>query len=194
MIFSSSVVFAQSDNVSSKGSLGVQLGASVTYYYGSGDRNFGDFEDNRVNWQINSMLGFSIAKNASGKRTYLGAFGTYGFTNENMIRQVFKDQGYTTISPNQSTTNNYFLLEGGILIAEKFRVSTGIGQQNFDEQTLISSNGIRTSERLLKFNSTTVGFQFNFSSMAWVINCNIASSKDFNSSVITPSTGLTFAF
>jgi hypothetical protein len=170
------------------------LGASVSYYYGPGDRNFGKFEDDRVNWQLNGMLGLTIARDNSGRRTVIGAFGNYGFSNEKTINHLFADQDYITTAISQSTANNYYQIEGGILFAEIFRISTGVGQQNFDGQTLISSNGISTNEKYLKYNSSTVGLQFNISSISWTINCNFAYGQDFDHTVITPATGLVLRF
>lgn len=174
--------------------INISLGAALTYYYGQGNRNIGKFENERLNWQVNAMAGFTIATNQSGKRTMIGIFGAYGFNNDKTVSNILSDHKYITTATQQSTANNYFHLEGGLLIGEVLRVSTGIGQQNFDEQTLISSSGSITRTNVLKYNSSTIGFQFKFGSVSWVINCNIASGKDYNTTIITPSTGLQFIF
>lgn len=36
--------------------------------------------------------------------------------------------------------NNFYRLEGGLLLGEIFRVSTGVGQPMFNEQTLVSGS------------------------------------------------------
>ncbi len=202
ILFSTQHLFAQNnsrDNNSTKdgnnnSGIVVSLGAAVTYYYGPGDRNFGKFENNRVNWQLNGMLGLTIARDKSGKRTLIAAFGNYGFNNEKTINQIFNDQGYTTGAASQSSSNNYYQVEGGLLFAEVFRISTGVGQQNFDSQVLISSNGINTDAKFLKYNSSTAGFQFNIGSISWTINCNFAYGQDYDHTVITPYTGLVLRF
>lgn len=177
--------------VNRRNTLGFSIGAAVNYYYGLTDRNFGDFSDERVNWQLNGMLGLALAQDRNGNRTMLAAFGTYGFNNANTLRQIFDDQGYTSAAVSQNDINNSYSLEGGIIIAELIRVSTGIGQQNFDEQSLVHSGGdVRTGEKSLRYNSTTVGFQFNFNSLGLNINCNFASGRDFERTIITPSAGL----
>lgn len=172
----------------------VGLGAAVTYYYGPGDRNFGSFDNDRVNWQINGMIGFTLARDKSGRPTRLAAFGTYGLNNSFTMNTIISDQQYTTSASTQSSSNNYFQLEGGLIIANILRISTGVGQQNFNSQTLVSSSGIIVNESNIKYYSSTIGFQFNIGSASWVINCNIASGKDYNKTVITPYTGLMFQF
>jgi hypothetical protein len=173
----------------------VSLGATVNYYYGPGDRNFGKFENERINWQLNAILGYTIGMSKAGKRTQVAAFGHYGFNNNNTINNFINDQGYTTTATSQSSANNFFQLEGGIIIADLIRVSTGIGQQNFDQQTLLSPAGNKPNAKLLKYNSSTIGLQFNLSnSVQWVINCNFASGKDLDNTVLTPASGLQFRF
>ena len=124
----------------------------------------------------------------------MGVFGNYGINNAKTIIKIINYQGYTISAASQSSANNYYQLEGGFLIAEIFRLSVGIGQQNFDSQTLISSSGASNKEKLFKYNSATVGFRFNFGNASWLIDGNIASGKDYNTTVITPSTGLMFRF
>jgi len=140
------------------------------------------------------MLGYTIARDRLEKRTIIAVFGNYGFNNNHTINQIFQDQDYVTNTSEQSTVNNYFLLEGGLLIGEIFRISTGVGQQNFDNQVLVDKNGISDTKKLFKYNSTTVGFRYSFGKVTWVIDCNFASGDDFDNTLILPSTGLMFLF
>ena len=184
-------VQAQENTTIPRSSIGISIGALGNYYYGPGDRNLGDFENNRLNYQLSGMLGITLSRDKNDHRTMLAGFGTFGLNNDKTISNILADQNYTTSATTQSNKNNLYLLEGGLLIAEVFRISTGIGQQNFDEQTLIASDGtIMTDQRSLKFNSTTVGFNFNLASVAITVNCNFASGKDFVRTVIIPSAGI----
>lgn len=195
--FSALCAMAQNNKNDDRNSSGLALsiGASATYYYGPGSRNFDKFEDERVNWQLNGMLGITIARDGGGRRTMLGAFGNYGFNNRQTLTQLFDDQDYIPIVLfEQSATNNFYQYEGGVLIAEILRLSTGLGQQNFKEQALISSDGISISKTDLKYYSSTVGLNLNFGAVAWVINCNFAYGKDYEKTVLTPSTGLMLRF
>lgn len=176
------------------GGLALAIGGSATYYYGPDSRNFDKFENDRVNWQLNGMLGVTIARSKSGRRTMLAAFGAYGFNNRNTITQLLKDQDYVSAALNQSGSNNFYQYEGGVLIADVLRLSTGLGQQNFTEQALASTDSIRLNATHLKYYSSTVGLNLNFGSVAWVINCNFAYGKEFNHTVLTPSTGLMLRF
>jgi hypothetical protein len=188
------VLLSVAQTNSGSNDLAISLGASVTYYYGPGDRNFGKFEDDRVNWKINAMLGYVLVSNKEGKQTILSAFGNYGLNNAKTLNHIFSDQGYTSTAVSQSSVNNYFQLEGGVVIAEILRLSTGVGQQNFDSQTLTRGTATLTDAKSLKYNSSTIGFQFSLGKAKWVIDCNFAYGQDFEKTVINPSTGLLFRF
>lgn len=174
--------------------LALSVGAAATYYYGQSSRNFDKFEDDRVNWQLNGLLGITVARDKGGRRTMLTAFGAYGFNNGKTISRLFADQQYVTAVLNQSSSNNFYQLEAGIIIAEVLRISSGVGQQNFNEQALVSSSGIKPNAKFLKYYSSTAGLNLNLGSIAWIINCNFAYGKDFNRTVLTPSTGLMLRF
>jgi hypothetical protein len=182
------------DKGANSSGLALSIGGSATYYYGPGSRNFGKFERDRVNWQVNGLLGITIARDKGGHRTMLAAFGTYGFNNRSTMKQILADQGYISTALEQSTSNNFYQLEGGLLIAEVLRLSTGVGQQNFNEQTLASTDGIQFNTSSLRYLSSTVGLNLNLGSVAWVINVNVAYGKDFEEAVLTPSTGLMLRF
>lgn len=189
-------VFAQNNDVyNRKSGLALELGASVNYYYGQPGTNINTYDNNRLNWQLDGMLGFTIARDKSDRRTIIAAFGDFGFNNENTITNLLADQQYTSPAGKQASVNNFYRVEGGILIADMIRISTGIGQQNFNTQTLVSSsNGVLINASSLRYNSSTIGFKLNFGPVAWTINCNIAYGQDFNKTVITPESGLMLRF
>jgi len=171
------------------------VGASVNYYHGPGNRNFGKYDNDRVNFQVNGMLGLTLATDKQGRKTRIAAFGGLGFNNRETMNNIFADQGYQPILTDQQQSNNFYLLEGGLIIVDKFRISTGVGQQNFQQQALLGPDGqLRGNTSSLQYNSTTVGFIFNLNPFALNLNCNIASGKDFEKTVITPSAGLMFKF
>ncbi|MDQ6815129.1 MAG: hypothetical protein M3040_15440 [Bacteroidota bacterium] len=187
---------AQDKSSNKKSGIAISLGAAANYYYGPGDRNFGDFENERVNWQLNSMLGVTLARDKNDRRTMLAAFGAFGFNNASTVSHILSDENYITSQiGGQRNTNNFYQLEGGLLIAEILRISTGVGQQNFDKQILVNTNGtIIPKATSLMYNSTTVGFNFNFSAVVLNINANFASGKDFEKTLITPSAGVMLRF
>lgn len=174
--------------------IAISLGAAANYYYGPGDRNFGEFDNDRLNYQLNGMLGLTIARYKNDHRTMIAGFGTFGLNNDKTVKQIFKDQGYITSALDQNSTNNVYQIEGGLLIGEVFRISTGVGQQVFDKQALVSSDGIELQATSLKYNSTTVGFNFGVSSVAIIINCSFHYGQDFNKTVVVPSAGLMLRF
>lgn len=181
-------------NDSRKNGLVVSLGAAANYYYGPGDRNLGEFENNRLNWQANGMLGLTIARDKNDRRTMIAGFGSFGVNNDETVKNILNDQEYISLATDQSSSNSVYQLEGGLLIAEVFRISTGAGQQVFNKQTLVSKEGIETEATSLKYNSTTVGFNFNVSAVAITINCSFHYGQDYNKTVIVPSAGLMLRF
>ncbi len=185
----------QNDNNDSKNSgIVISLGAAGNYYYGEGNRKFGKYESARLNWQANGMLGLTIARDKSGHRTMLAGFGSFGMNNGETVNHIFDDQGYVTLAPNQNSNNNVYSIEGGLLIGEVFRISTGVGQQVFNKQTIASDNGIQFQATSLKYNSTTVGFNFNISAVAVILNCSFEYGQDYTKTVIVPSAGLMLHF
>lgn len=189
-----SVFSANAQNNSKSNGIVVSLGAAGNYYYGPGDENFGKFDNDRLNWQLNGMLGLTIARDKNDHRTMLAGFGSFGLNNNQTVAHIFEDQGYVTSALGQNSSNNVYTLEGGLLIAEVFRISTGVGQQVFNKQTIASGNGIQTEASSLKYNSTTVGFNFNVSVVAITINCSFNYGQDYNKTVIVPSAGLMLHF
>lgn len=188
-------VYGQQTSLSSRTSgLAVGLGGTVNYYYGQADQNIGAFDQDRINWEINGLAGVTLARNAAGKRTLLALTGTLGFLNAFSMQQLLKDQGYTTSASSQSHINNYYLLEGGIIINEILRISTGVGQQNFSNQTLTDANGSVMQTSHIQFQVTTIGLQFNIGNAWWMFNCHVMYGKDFSHTIIVPQTGLMFLF
>ncbi|MBX5439437.1 MAG: hypothetical protein IRZ29_07845, partial [Thermoflavifilum sp.] len=166
----------------------------INYYYGLPNENIGSFDQDRINWEINGLVGITLARNQKDKRTMLAAFGTLGFNNAQTTSKLIQDQKYTSSSTKQSHINNYYQLEGGLIIDEILRISTGVGQQNFQTQTLTSSDGVQTQKNHLTYQVTTIGFQLDLGKVWWTIDCHIAYQKDFTNTIIIPKTGLLFQF
>jgi hypothetical protein len=181
-------------NDSRSSGIAVSLGAAANYYYGPGNQNFDKYQSDRLNWQINGMLGLTIARSQSGRRTMIAGFGSFGMNNNETIQHIFEDQKYITTATDQNSANNVYNIEGGLLIGEVFRVSTGVGQQIFNKQTLVSDDGVNFETTYLKYNSTTLGFNFNVSAVSVIINCNFQYGQDYTKTVIVPSAGLMLRF
>ena len=185
---------AQDFNNSKESGIVISLGAAANYYYGPGNQNFDKYKSSRLNWQANGMLGLTIARGQSGRRTMIAGYGSFGMNNAETVGNILNDQGYTTTAIDQNSNNNVYKLEGGLLIGEVFRISTGVGQQIFNKQTLVSSDGINFETTSLKYNSTTVGFNFNVSTVSIIIDCNFEYGQDYTKTIIVPSAGLMFRF
>ena len=194
LVFSIGISAHAQNEKDRRGALAVSIGAAANYYYGQGNRNFGKFETERVNWQLDGMLGLALGRDKSNRRTIIGAFGSFGLNNDNTISNIFADQGYITTATSQSSNNNAYTLEAGLFISEIFRISTGVGQQIFNNQAIASTNGIKLNATSLKYNSTTVGFNFYVGTVGLMLNCNFNYGKDYTNTVIIPSAGLNLRF
>jgi hypothetical protein len=189
LLFCAGILHAQDK----KGILAIGLGGSVNYYYGPTDRNFNSFEMDRVSGQADGMLALRLRRNNGGNGTLLGVFGTFGLMNRTTLNQMLLDQGYvSTLVNNQSRTNSFYRLEGGVVLGEILRLSTGVGEQMFDEQTLTSGGNVMLNATSLKYYSSTAGFMFNISNVSLLFNVNFAYGKDYDQTVVTPSVGLLF--
>lgn len=192
-VFSVFTVTAQDEK--KKSGIAVSVGAAANYYYGPSNRNFDEYESNRVNYQLNGLLGLTLARDKNDRRTMLAGFGTFGINNSSTIKRIFEDQGYVTSTVAQSNANNFYQLEGGVLIAEVLRLSTGVGEQIFNQQAIASTGGgIVLDATSLRYTSSTIGFNFNVSSVAVILNVNFNYGRDFTRTVIIPSAGLMLRF
>lgn len=195
LIAASFTVFsAKAQNNGRKSGIAVSIGAAANYYYGPGDLNFDKFQDDRLNWQANGMLGLTIGRDQNDHRTMIAGFGSFGMNNASTMGHILDDQKYITTALDQNSANNFYQLEGGLLIGEIFRISTGVGQQVFNRQTLANTDGIKTEVTSLKYNSTTVGFNFNVATVAIIINCNFEYGQDFTKTIVVPSAGVMLRF
>ena len=98
-------------NDSRSSGIAVSLGAAANYYYGPGNQNFDKYQSDRLNWQINGMLGLTIARSQSGRRTMIAGFGSFGINNDETVKQIFEDQKYITTANNQSSANNVYNIQ-----------------------------------------------------------------------------------
>lgn len=165
----------------------LHLGPSINYYQGESTRSFDSFETDRLSWQVNGMLGYGFNKNNSNRSNILGVFGSGGYTTQGLLNQMLTDQGIVVADLKTSKYYNFYQVEAGMLVAEIFRLSTGVGVQHY----ATASSG---DERLY-YMSSTAGFSFALgSSINWVFDVNFLHGRDFNTTIIRASTGLSIAF
>ncbi|MBL7870746.1 MAG: hypothetical protein JNM78_03970 [Cyclobacteriaceae bacterium] len=165
----------------------LHLGPSVTYYQGGSTRSFDTFETDRLSWQVNGMLGYGFNKNNANRSNILGIFGTGGYTTQRVLNQMLTDQSLVVADLATSKYYNFYQVEGGMLIAEILRLSTGVGVQHYATTS--------TGDEQLYYVSSTAGLSFALgSSVNWVFDVNFIHGRDFNNTVIRASTGLSIAF
>ncbi|MBD3748492.1 MAG: hypothetical protein IE931_03255 [Sphingobacteriales bacterium] len=199
LILTSSSVFAQNvaKDQNDGNILRIKLGAGATYYYGAYDQSFDNFNNDRLNYQVNLSLGLALSK--SSHPTILGLFGNMGFKNSKTVNFIFQDQDYTLTGANanqmQPNINNSYQIEAGLRLANVLRISTGYGRQYFEERTLINNkDGSVKTLKSLDYYSTTAGLQIGTGVVGFFIDANFNYGLDFNQTTITPSAGLQLQF
>lgn len=161
----------------------LHLGASANYYLGT-DTDALNYDSDRISWQVDGIVGLAFKPTSKPTRNVLAVFGTYGHASPEASRLILQHQGYDfTLEDRQYF--DYMQIEGGVIIAQVLRVSTGTGMQKF-----------RTTEgdRNLYYLSTTIGLHISLGAVDWVTNCNILHGRDFSTSVFRPSTGIMVKF
>lgn len=157
----------------------LHLGPSVNYFQGPQSGSYEEFENKRLNFQINAFLGYQSARGNGGNS--IGIFGTTGYTNAFTLDEILAIQNINVINLESSSYNTFYQIEGGMIISNVLRLSTGVGSQNYS--TLISDEKI-------DYFSTTAGLLINFGNVMWSLDANYNYGWDYDHTVMKFSTGL----
>jgi hypothetical protein len=163
----------------------ILLGPSVNYY-GDTEEKF-SYTTEKINWQVNGQLGYISTRGGTTRGNMLAVFGTFGNTNPAVLQQM--QAGGTAFSGTidlEKTFNEFYSVEGGMVIARFLRISGGLGRQAYSN-TLGENN-------TLNYFSGTLGMVFNLDAVNWVIDANVMSGKDLNQTALKISTGFMIKF
>jgi len=166
--------------------LTILLGPLVNVYFGDPQDKF-VYTTERLSWQANGQLGFISTRGGTNRGNMLGVFASYGNSNPAMIA-LMKTKG-AELSGDLNTDkkfNQFYTLEGGMVIARFLRISGGIGRQYYTYDSDL--NGV------LNYFSGTVGVVFNLDVVNWVIDANLMTGKDLNQNAVKLSTGFLVKF
>jgi hypothetical protein len=163
----------------------ILLGPSVNYY-GDTEEKF-SYTSEKINWQFNGQLGYISTRGGTTRGNMLAAFGTFGNTNPAVVQQM--QTGGADISGTIDAAKNFnqfYSVEGGMVIAKFLRISGGIGRQAY-------TNTLGENYRL-KYFSGTLGVVFNLDAVNWVIDANLMTGGDLNQNALKISTGFMVKF
>jgi hypothetical protein len=162
------------------------LGPAVNLYYGDTKEQF-SYSSERLGWQFNGQLGYISTRGGTTRGNMLAVFGTAGSSKPGVISHMQTSgaevQGNVNIEKN---FNQFFSVEGGMVIARFLRLSGGLGRQYY-------TNDLGGHE-MLQYFSGTLGLAFNLDVVNWVIDANVLAGKDINQNALRFSTGFMVKF
>lgn len=184
ILFSGVIAIAQKQKKEPRVVSVMQLGGAATYFLGS-QTDVVTYQKEKLGWQVDALLGLAFKPKPKAARNVLAAFGTYGAMSPSSLSTLFTNQNLS-ISLSDRQSFEYYQLEGGVLIGEVLRISTGGGYQQ-----LINSD---EEKQNIYYMSSTAGFHINLGTVDWVINCNVLHGREFTTSVFRLTTGLMIKF
>ena len=157
----------------------LHFGPSVNYFQGQQSGTYEEFENKRINFQINTFIGYQSARGNGGNS--IGVFGTTGYTNAFTLDEILSIQDINVINLESSSYNTFYQIEAGMIVSNVLRLSTGFGSQNYS--TTIAHEKI-------DYFSTTVGLLINFGNVMWSLDANYNYGWDYSHTIVKFSTGL----
>ncbi len=163
----------------------ILLGPSVNYYGDTEEKL--SYSTEKLNWQFNGQLGYISTRGGTTRGNMLAVFGTGGNTNPSVLNQM-QTGGANIIGTidAEKNFNEFYSVEGGMVIARFLRVSGGVGRQAY-------TNTLGENYKL-KYFSGTVGLVFNLDAVNWVIDANLMTGGDLSQNALRISTGFMVKF
>jgi hypothetical protein len=162
------------------------LGPSVNVYYGSPQDTF-SYTPDRLSWQLNGTFGLISTRGGTNRGNMLAVFATAGNSNPGVI--TLMKQGGAEILGNIDKTiriNEFYTLEGGMVIARFLRMSGGVGRQFYTLDT--------GKKNMLKYFCGTLGISLNLGVVNWDINAQLLTGQDFNQQAVRLNSGFMVKF
>ncbi|MEO0899846.1 MAG: hypothetical protein AAFY71_25765 [Bacteroidota bacterium] len=169
-----------------KDRLHFQLGAAGNYLYDSNTETGFSPQPERINPMGEALLGLRF--DHKGRRAnVIGAFANAGYQSAESVAILLQEQGDTREIDPMATSNRFYELEGGLLFREWFRISGGVGTQEF---TTMSGEAVQ-----LDYFKVTTGLSIRLTrSIKWNTNASFLFTEGANTYTFRPSTGLAFRF
>lgn len=160
----------------------LHLGPSINYFQGQQSDSYEEFNSKRINFQLNAFLGYT---SMSGNGNSIGIFGTGGYSNKFTLDEILSIQNINVVDLESSSYNTFYQIEGGMIVSNILRLSTGFGSQDYSAPS---------GDESIDYLSSTAGLMINFGNVMWNMDANFNYGLDYSHSIIKFSTGLVFIF
>jgi hypothetical protein len=160
------------------------IGPAINYHYGSKDGNTA-YNDNKFSWQLDGQLGYLSTRHNTTRGNMLGVFGTVGSLSTDVLQEL-ADHAGKGVNIKYNQFNQFFAVEGGMIIFNFIRLSGGLGRQYYENM----------NDKLLSINyySLTGGLNFNFGAVNLGVNANLLTGNDLAENQLRFSAGILIKF
>jgi hypothetical protein len=160
------------------------LGPALNYHYGpkGGDTAY---NNNKFSFQVDGQFGILSTRHQTIRGNFLGVFGSFGSISSDVLQEV-ADHARTEILIKQKQFNQFYAVEGGMIVFNFLRLSGGIGRQFYED--------IANNLSSIKYFSLTGGLNFNFGAVNLVANANMLTGGDLAENQLRFSTGIMIKF
>jgi len=160
------------------------LGPAINYHYGPKGGNTA-YSDSRISWQVDGQFGFISTRHQTNRGNFLGVFGSFGSISSQTLQEV-ADHAGTTVSIKTKQFNQFYSVEGGMIVFNFIRISGGMGRQFYED---ITSNAASVN-----YFSLTGGLNFNFGAVNLGLNANMLTGADLAENQLRFSAGILIKF
>jgi hypothetical protein len=160
------------------------LGPAINYHYG-GKGGSTAYDNTRISWQVDGQLGIISTRHNTNRGNFLGVFGSFGTLSSKTL-QALADQAGRGISIKEKQFNQFYSVEGGMIVFNLIRVSGGLGRQFYEETTSTVSS--------VNYFSLTGGLNFNFGAVNLGLNANLLTGNDLAQNQLRFSAGILIKF
>jgi hypothetical protein len=164
----------------------LMIGGGANYLYGTESSANEEYDNTLISWQGNVMIGYQYVAQR-GRGSTIGVFGIGGNTPERSMLRILDQAGIvaTTLKANEDN-NYYYQVEGGVILFNIIRASTGMGFQNYKDNA--------DENQTIMYYSTTVGLHLPLGPVRITLDVNQMYGRDFNKTLYRPVAGLMFQF
>jgi hypothetical protein len=160
------------------------LGPAVNYHYGpkGGDTAY---SSKKLSFQMDGQLGILSTRHNTNRGNFLGVFGSFGSISSDVLQEVANHAG-RSVSIKSKQFNQFYSVEGGMIVFNFLRLSGGIGRQFYED--------ILNNASSVKYFSLTGGLNFNFGAVNLGLNTNILTGGDLAENQLRFSAGILVKF
>jgi hypothetical protein len=167
------------------GKVSFMLSGGLNYLYGTEDTNNESFNRDYASWFGEAMLGYRyFGKNGKGGTT-IALFGSFGNTSNSATERLLLAKTDNQIIED-NRDNFYYNIEGGVVLLQALRLSTGFGTQRY-----YLSDG--TEERT-SYLSSTFALHIGPENFKVIPSLNILYGSNFNETIYRPQLQLGLSF